>query len=205
LVAVIYLVMNVSIIGVLQWRDAMHSQAVVADFMVRVYGSKGGASIAILILVASFGSVFAILLGYSRIPYAAAQGGQFFSIFGRLHPKGKFPYISLLAMGFCSAIACLFSLESLITALIVTQTLLQFAAQCVAVILLRRQKRATSDAYRMPFYPLPPLIALGGWLYIVVTSGAIYIALAGVFLVIGIAIFLLRARQQENWPFSEAV
>jgi len=203
LIAVIYLVMNISIIGVLPWRDAMHSQTVVADFMVRAYGTAGGASIAILILVASFGSVFAILLGYSRIPYAAATEGQFFKVFGRLHPKGKFPYVSLLAMGICSAIACLFSLESLITALIVTQTLLQFAAQCVAVILLRRQKRVTADAYRMPFYPLPALIALGGWLYIVVTSGAVYIALAAVFMIIGIALFLLRARQLESWPFAE--
>jgi amino acid transporter len=205
LIAVIYLVMNVSIIGVLPWRDAMHSETVVADFMVRAYGSMGGTSIAILVLVTSFGSVFAILLGYSRIPYAAAQGGQFFSVFGLLHPKGQFPYVSLLAMGVCSAIACLFSLESLITALIVTQTLLQFAAQCVAVILLRRQKRVTANTYKMPFYPLPALIALGGWLYIVVTSGAVYIVLAGVFLIIGIAIFLLRARQQLSWPFSEAV
>jgi len=205
LIAVIYLVMNVSIIGVLPWRDAIHSQTVVADFMVRAYGNVGGTCIAILILVASFGSVFAILLGYSRIPYAAARGGQFFSVFGRLHPKGKFPNVSLLAMGICAAIACLFSLESLITALIVTQTLLQFAAQCVAVILLRRQKRAIGDAYRMPLYPMPALIALGGWIYIVVTSGAVYIALAGIFLILGIAIFLLRARQQVSWPFSEAV
>ena len=205
LIAVIYLVMNVSIIGVLPWRDAIHSQTVVADFMVRAYGNVGGTCIAILILVASFGSVFAILLGYSRIPYAAARGGQFFSVFGHLHPKGKFPDVSLLAMGICAAIACLFSLESLITALIVTQTLLQFAAQCVAVILLRRQKRAIGDAYRMPLYPMPALIALGGWIYIVVTSGAVYIALAGIFLILGIAIFLLRARQQVSWPFSEAL
>ena len=205
LIAVIYLVMNISIIGVLPWREAMRSQAIIADFMVRVYGSPGGTSITVLILIASFGSVFAILLGYSRIPYAAAVEGQFFSIFGRLHPKGKFPYISLLAMGFCSALACLFTLQSLITALIVTQTLLQFAAQCVAVILLRRQKREPASGYKMPLYPLPALIALCGWLYIVFTSGPGYIALAGVFLAIGIAIFLLRARHHLSWPFLEAI
>ncbi len=205
LVAAIYLVMNISIIGVLPWQEAMKSQAVVADLMVRVYGNVGGTSITILILVASFGSVFAILLGYSRIPYAAAAQGQFFPIFGRLHAKGKFPYVSLLAIGFCSALACIFSLESLITALIVMQTLLQFAAQCIAVIILRQQKREPNDGYKMPLYPLPALIALGGWLYIVFTSGWVYIALAGLFLVIGIAIFLLRARRQTSWPFAEAV
>ena len=204
-VAVLYLIMNLSIIGLVPWREAMHSQAVVADFMVRAYGPTGGRSITVLILIASFGSVFAILLGYSRIPYAAALEGQFFPIFGRLHRKGQFPYISLLAMGFCSALACLFSLESLITSLIVTQTLLQFAAQCVAVILLRRKTRGAAHAYRMPFYPFPALVALGGWTYVVVTSGVAYIGLAAAFLGVGIVIFLLRARRAGAWPFAEVV
>jgi amino acid transporter len=202
-VAVIYLVMNVAIIGVVPWRDAMHSQAIVADFMVRAYGPVGGTSIAVLILIAAFGSVLAILLGYSRIPYAAAVEGQFFAVFARLHPTGGFPYVSVLTVGFFSALACLFSLESLITALIVTQTLLQFAAQCVAVILLRLQRRETGDVYRMPWFPVPALIALAGWIYIVVTSGVRYMALAGVFLLAGIAVFLMRARQQAEWPFAE--
>ncbi len=203
LVSAIYLVMNISIIGVVPWRTAIHSQAIVADFMAQIYGSAGGTAIAILILIASFGSVFAILLGYSRIPYAAALEGQFFPVFARLHPKGQFPYVSLLAMGGCSAVACLFSLQSLITALIVTQTLLQFAAQCVAVILLRTQKREPADSYRMPLYPLPALVALAGWIYIVVTSGMRYIALAGLFLLAGTGLFLLRAHRTAKWPFAE--
>ena len=201
-VAGLYLVMNISILGVLPWREAMHSQAIVAEFMVHVYGSAGGTWIAVLILIASFGSVFAILLGYSRIPYAAALEGQFFSVFGRLHANGRFPFVSVLAMGVCSAAACLFSLQSLITALIVTQTLLQFVAQCVAVILLRRQKREPADSWRMPLFPVPALIALSGWIYIVCTSGARYIALAGVFLLVGVTIFLLRAHHSANWPFA---
>jgi amino acid transporter len=200
-IAFLYLAMNISIIGVLPWREAMRSQAVIADFMVRIYGNIGGNSIAILILLAAFGSVYAGLLGYSRIPYAAARDGQFFSIFGRLHAKGQFPYVAVLAMGLCSALACLFSLQTLITALIVTQTLLQFAAQCVAVIVLRQQKRGPADTYRMPLYPLPALVALAGWIYVAVTSGVRYLALGGVVLLIGIASFLLRARGRSEWPF----
>ena len=207
-VAAIYLIMNISILGVVPWRDGMQSHAIVADFMVRIYGQAGGKSIAILIAIASFGSVFAILLGYSRIPYAAAVEGQFFSIFAKLHPRGGFPYISVLTVGFLSALACLFSLESLITALIVTQTILQFAAQCIAVILLRKRERAESErqavVYRMPLFPLPALIALAGWAYIVLSSGARYMAIAGFFLLAGVATFLFRAKQQSEWPFGTA-
>jgi amino acid transporter len=203
LVAAIYLVMNVAIIGVVPWREAVHSQAIVADFMVRIYGAMGGKVVAVLIVIASFGSVFAVLLGYSRIPYAAAIEGQFFSVFARLHPKGNFPYVSILALGFCSALACLLSLESLFTALIVAQTVLQFAGQCVAVMLLRGQRKEPVDSYRMPLYPLPALIALLGWIYIVASSGLRYIAFAAGLLALGVAMYLVRARQRAQWPFAE--
>jgi amino acid transporter len=203
-VATIYLVMNISILGVLPWQRAMHSQAVVSEFMVEAYGRVGGIWNTVLILIASFGSVLSILIGFSSIPYAASRKGQFFSVFGRLHPRGGFPYVSVLGVGICSAIACLFSLESLIAALIVTQTVMQFAAQCVAVMLLRSSKREPTDSYRMPLYPAPALIALAGWIYIVITSPGRYIVLAGVFLLVGIMLFLWRARQDTNWPFQES-
>lgn len=202
-VGIVYLVMNICIIGVLPWRQAMNSKAVVTDMMLRVYGPSGGAAITCLVLLAAFGSVFAILLGYSRIPYAAAQEGQFFSIFARLHPTGNFPYVAVVMMGVCSAFACLFTLESLITALIVVQTLLQFAAQCVAVMLLRGQKREPAESYRMPLYPLPALLALAGWLYIAFSSGWVYVALAFGLMAAGIAIFLWRANDKSEWPFAE--
>jgi len=96
-----------------------------------------------------------------------------------------------------------FTLESLITALIVVQTLLQFAAQCVAVILLRRRNPETPDSYRMPLYPLPALLALAGWLYIVFSSGWVYIGLAFALLALGVALFLLRSRARSAWPFAE--
>lgn len=203
LVAAIYLVMNVAIIGVVPWREAVHSQAIVADFMVRIYGQIGGKVVAVLIVMASFGSVFAVLLGYSRIPYAAAIEGQFFSVFARLHPRGNFPYVSILALGFCSALACLLSLESLFTALIVAQTVLQFAGQCIAVMLLRGRKREPLDTYRMPLYPLPALIALLGWIYIVASSGLRYIAFAAGLLALGVTMYLVRARHRAQWPFAE--
>ena len=200
-VGVLYLAMNLSIIGVLPWREAMQSKAIVTDMMVRIYGPAGGITITVMVLLAAFGSVLAVLLGYSRVPYAAAVEGQFFSIFARLHQTGQFPYVSLLVMGLCSALACVFTLESLITALIVTQTLLQFAAQCVAVMLLRQRKRELTDCYRMPLYPLPALIALAGWLYIVFTSGWWYIGLALALMAAGIGIFLARSFATSQWPF----
>ncbi len=204
IVAVLYLVMNLAIIGVVPWHEAMQSKAIVADFMSAIYGSWAGRLVAVLVLVASFGSVFAVLLGYSRIPYAAACEGRFFSIFARLHPRGGFPYVSVLTLGACSALACFISLGGLISALIVTQTLLQFMGQCVAVILLRRKRRETGECYRMPLFPVPALLALAGWTYIVVTSGARYILMAFGLMLAGVLVYLVRARTRVEWPFGGA-
>ncbi len=204
IVAALYLVMNLAIIGVVPWRDAMHSDAIVADFMRTIYGAWAGNLIAVLILVASFGSVFAVLLGYSRIPYAAARDGRFFSVFARLHPRGGFPYVSVLALGILSMLACFISLQGLISALIVTQTLLQFMGQCVAVIVLRRKRAQSGESYRMPLFPLPALLALGGWTYVFVSSGARYILMATGLMIAGVMAYLVLARNHSEWPFGGA-
>ena len=204
LVATLYLAMNTAILGVVPWREAMHSSAVVALFMRRIYGPGAATAVAVLILIATFGSVFAVLLGYSRVPYAAAAEGRFFRIFARLHPRGRYPVAAVLTMGALSALACVFSLSDLISALIVAQTMLQFMAQCVAVILLRRSGRQTDECYRMPLFPLPALIALAGWAYIVVTSGTRYIVVGAIVIVLGVAAFLLRSLRARDWPFEAA-
>jgi amino acid transporter len=201
LVAILYLAMNFSILGTVPWQQGQYSKAIVADYMQMLYGRGGGIFVSVLVLIASWGSVFAILLGFSRVPYTAAVDGHFFKPFARLHPTGKFPSTSLLVMGGLSAVACLFSLADLISVLIVVQTMFQFAAQCVAVILLRRKGAGTPDTFRMPFYPLPALIALGGWFFIVISSKPSHIAIGLGMAVVGAGIYLLQAKQKLEWPF----
>jgi amino acid transporter len=202
IVAVLYLLMNISILGSLDWRVAQHSQAIAADFMQVVYGRWAGLLISVLVLVVSFGAVFANMLGYSRIPYAAAADGHFFSVFARLDPAGGFPTVSLLFMGAFSAVACLFSLTELIKVLIVVQALFQFSAQCIAVELVRRQHPRAADCYRMPLYPLPALIALFGWLYIAVSSGIHYMVIGLGMVAGGFGAYLIKAKRGQEWPFE---
>ena len=202
LIALLYLAMNLSIIGTVPWQQGLRSKAIVADYMQIIYGRWGGLLATGLILIASWGSVFAIILGFSRVPYAAAAEGHFFKPFARLHPTGKFPTTSLLFMGGLSAVACVFSLADLISALIVIQTMFQFAAQCIAVMLLRRNSRTPPESFRMPFYPLPAIIALAGWIYIVASSDPRHIAIGLVMAIAGVFLYLLQARRKREWPFK---
>lgn len=201
---VAYLLLHLSLIGTLPWRQMLGSQFVVSEFMEHVYGRGAAVAVTLMILWTAFGSVFALLLGYSRIPYAAAEKGDFFRVFARLHPKGNFPHVSLFVLGGVSIVASFFSLDAVIKALITTRVLVQFMGQIVAVPLLRRRLAESERPYRMWFYPLPALIAFAGWSYIFLTAGWAYVAVGVATLLAGIAAFLLRAYVGRLWPFTAA-
>ncbi|MBE1161851.1 APC family permease [Dyella acidiphila] len=201
IVAVLYMGLNLSVLGVLPWQQAAQSKAVVADFMQAIYGHTGGMVAVLLILLASWGSALVVLLGYSRVPFAAAASGQFFPIFARLHPRGRFPTVALLFTGAISALACVLPLDDLIAALMIIQIMYQYLAQCLAIVLLRRRPRDPHH-FRMPLYPLPVLISVIGWLYIVCTSPWRHI-LAGVATMLGGAlIYAIDAWRHKAWPFQ---
>jgi amino acid transporter len=203
LIAVLYIAMNLAILGVLPVQQSMHSSAIVADYMQVVYSVRYARVADVLILVASFASVFAILLGFSRIPFAAATQGEFFSIFAKVHPTKDFPHVSLVILGVLSACACLLSLSTLISLVIVIQIMVQFLAQCVAVVFLRRRHvEGHNLTFRMPLYPLPAIVAFLGWLLILISSGVSNILFAFAITLAGVAAFLYKSRQEQAWPFE---
>ena len=203
-VALLYLAMNISVINVIPWREAMASKAIVSDFMERLYGHTAANVVTVLILWTAMASIFAILLGLSRVPYAAAVEGKFFSPFARLHPTKNFPSFSLVTLGIASAAACAFSLDDLIKALIVIQILIQFMAQCIAVFLLRRNRPDIARPFSMSLYPIPAIVALGGWAFILIASGLVYIFAGLALMAAGILAYLWRARRLSEWPFAAA-
>ena len=201
-VAAVYLTMNITIIGVVPWTEAAKSTSIVSDFIERLQGATAARIMTVLILWTTFASVFAILLGYSRVPYAAAVDGRFFAPFGRLHRTKNFPAFSVVFIGASSAVACLLDLDALIKALIVIQVLIQFMAQVVAVVLIRRYRPDIRRPFQMWFYPWSAVIAFSGWLYILVASGWQYIAAGVALMGLGILAYLWRAKRHSEWPFA---
>ncbi len=209
-VALIYVAINFSIIGVVSWRDfvpaATHPQSnfVVSVFMERIFGSGIATVFTVMILWTAFGSVFALLLGYSRVPYAAAKDGYFFKIFARLHPTGGFPYISLVVLGILSILAGFVSLGTVIDALITMRILVQFIGQIGAVALLRRRAPDMPRPYRMWLYPVPSVIALAGGIFIYVTTPPTVIAFGLGALALGVVCFGAWSWSGRTWPFQKA-
>jgi amino acid transporter len=181
---------------------AVHLQ-LVAQIAQSAFGSFAGRLMAALIVWTAFASVFSLLLGYSRVPYAAARDGNYFSYLGAVHPKHGIPHRSLVALGLVGAVFCFFSLAQVITMLVVTRILLQFFLQQAGVMLLRIQRPELERPFRIPLYPLPPLAAMAGFVFILVNrSHALEgLAVAALIAVSGTGIYLIRARRLGQWPF----
>jgi amino acid transporter len=201
-VGIIYLTMNILIVGVVPWHQAAKSTNIGTLFMQQAWGRQAAAVITILIIVTAFASVFTGLLGGSRLPYNAARDGLFFAPFGRLHPTLRFPYVSLLVMGLVTAIACFLSLSTVLNALIAVSVVVQFIGQIGALTLLRMKQPELKRPYKQWLYPLPSLVALAGWIYIFASSGWSAIRLAIVWTALGGIAFLVWAYYEKVWPFG---
>ena len=207
-VAVIYVAINFSIIGVVPWREFVpadkhpESAFIVSIFMEKLYGARVATVFTAMVLWTAFGSVFALLLGYSRVPYAAAVDGYFFKIFSRLHPTKNFPYLSLLVIGVISIICSFFSLGMVIDALITTRILVQFVGQILAVSLLRKNEPEMNRPYRIWLYPIPNLVALFGWIFVFATTDWAIILFGMGTLGLGLLCFGIWSRYTKQWPFA---
>jgi amino acid transporter len=207
-VALIYAGINLAVIGVIPWREFVPASAhpnadyIVSIFMERLYGPHVASIFTALVLWTAFGSVFALLLGYSRIPYAAALDGTFFKVFSRVHPTKQFPHVSLLVVGIIAIVCSTFSLGAVIDALLTTRILVQFIGQVGALWLLRRNRPDIALPFRMWLYPVPTLIALFGWLFLFATSGAQVILFGLATLALGVLVFLIWAKGTGQWPWG---
>lgn len=211
-VASIYIVMNISILGVLPWRELAGSAQsesrmyVISVFMQRIYGDTAAAVVTVLIMFTAFASVFSLLLGYSRVPYAAATDGNYFRAFARVHPKLHFPNVSLLALGLVAALCCFLRLADIIAALVVIRIMVQFLVQTVGLLYLRRTRPDFPRPFRMWLYPVPALFAIGGFLYVLISRKDFLkeIRYGTVIVIVGVAIYLWRAWKTGDWPFATA-
>ena len=213
LIALIYIVMNISILGVIPWREFMGTantpaqRYVISVFMERLYGSTAGVIATLLIMLTAFASVFSLLLGYSRVPFAASLDGNYFKFFRHVHPKHHFPYVSLLVMGGIAALFCFFRLADVVAALVVIRITIQFLAQIVGLMILRATRPDFRRPFKMWLYPIPALVALLGFLYVLFMRPGFQkeIKYALVLIALGLIIYFVRSYRRKEFPFGSEV
>jgi amino acid transporter len=194
--------MNISVVSVIPWQHAKDSEFVISEFMEVLMGHAAATIVTCLILWVAFASVFSATLGYSRIPYAAAEDGEFFKIFAKLHPTKNFPYISLLFLGSVAFIfSLLFKLSDAISAILAMRIMIQFIGQAIGLIILRNSRRPVEFPYKMPLFPLPVILAIAMWLFILISTGSKLMTSGLVVISLGAIVYFIKAKIQKEWPF----
>jgi fructoselysine transporter len=207
-IAVLYIAMNMSVSSVIPWQEIKYWQDagintfVVSTFIERLYGYTAANTITVMILWVALASLFAVMLGYSRVPYAAAIDGAFFKVFGKLHPTKDFPYISLLVLAaFAFVFSMLFKMKHVIDGILAMRIMVQFIGQAVGIVLLRRRNGSKHLVYKMPLYPVPIILVIAMWLFIFYATGpAIILSFLIVFLS-GLIVYFIYAKLQNQWPY----
>jgi amino acid transporter len=196
LVALLYISLQIGVLGAVPWQTVVplangdlpplgqHLASAIAE---HAFGGTVAVAVTTLILVTAFASTYGNLLGYSRVPFAAASDGLFLAAFARVHTQHRFPHISLLVMGLLALPACLFPLDQVINALSCGIVLVQSIAQIAALSTLR--SRGIQAPYRMRFYPIPALIALAGWAFVFLSAGWAAMTFGLVSLLAGAVVF----------------
>jgi fructoselysine transporter len=187
--------MQFAVIGVIPWQEAKDSQFIVSTLIERLYGTAAASFATMLVLWIAFASLFAVMLGYSRIPYAAAKDGNFFSALGKVHPTKNFPHVSLLWLGgFAFVFSLLFRLSDVISAILAMRILVQFIGGAVGVMLLRNRLGKEHLPFKMWLYPLPAVTAIILWFSIMLSTGWKF-ALSGLAMtVLGIVVYYIREK-----------
>ncbi len=198
-IAIFYLGMQTMILGVLPWETVAASKYVASIYFEHIYGHTVALVATWLILIIALASLFSALLGYSRIPYAAAQNGDFFSVFGKVHPRYKFPHISLLVVGGMGFVfSLLFRLGDVITAILTMRILVQFVSQALGVVVWHYKKPTDERPYKMPLFPLPAILSIAIWMFIYSTIKPEYIAYSLVVIGLGAVAYFVRQRIESE-------
>jgi amino acid transporter len=198
IIAVLYLLMQISVLGVISWQVAKDSPFIVSLYFEKIYGTTVAQVATALVLFIAITSLFAVLLGYSRVPYAAATDGNFFPVFGKLHPTKNFPHVSLLILaGIAFFFSLLFKMKEVITAIIIVRIFIQFLSQSVGIILYHQKHKQENFPFRMWLYPLPALVGIAVWLFIF--SSAEWPYMAGAIGVIALGCMVYWLKENRNY------
>jgi len=199
---IVYLLLNISVLGVAPWQDIAHSKSVASLVVERSWGHLAAAIMTVLIIITAFASVYTGLLGGSRVPFQAAHDKVFLSVFGRLHARHDFPHVALLTMGLVTAIGTFFDLTDVINMLLTATIIVQSIAQIAALVVLRKRQPHLARPYKQWLYPVPCAIALLGWIYVYVSASTMSLVLSGLWIVLGLVVFAIWARLNRSWPFA---
>ena len=133
-------------------------------------GSRAAPVAALVFLISTVGSLNGTILARARVSYASARDGLFFEPFARLSPRTRVPITSLVLLCIWAALLAASGTFDELTNMAVMSYALFWIPVMLAVLVLRRKLATAPRPYRLPGYPVVPLIFLLVMVWIVVSA-----------------------------------
>ena len=175
IVVVLYLLTNYVYHRTLGMEEIRQSPIVASDMAQILIGPVGAGLVAILVINSTTGSTNGTMMAAPRVYYAMARDGLFFRWLGFVHPHYRTPSLAILAHVVWASVILLYrqGFEGIVTGMVFA-VLIFYALTTLALFKLRRNGVGGEDVYRVPFYPILPLIYLIGILALIILRAYYY-------------------------------
>lgn len=161
-VVALYMAVNGAFLHALGYAGLAGSKAVAADAVSAALPRMAGGLVSALICVSALGGVNGLVFTGARISYAVGAEHPLFRFVGRWHPRFGTPAAALLLQGGI-AVTLIVVLGSFVDAILYTAATVYsfYLGSTLAVIVLRFKEPHVERPYRVPGYPLTPLVFAG--------------------------------------------
>jgi APA family basic amino acid/polyamine antiporter len=168
----VYILINVAIIKVMPVADVIASPKAASDSAVILFGKAGAGLVAAGIMVSIFGALNGYLMTGVRVPFAMAQDNlfPFPKFFGKLSEKFETPINTFIVEAVLAAIYVLSGSFETLTNLAVFVMWIFFVMAVAGIFILRSKHKNIERPYKVPFYPIVPLIGIAGGVYILIST-----------------------------------
>ncbi len=187
-VIIIYAIFNIAIFKVLPYETIVSSKTPGADAAIALFGNGGATFITIGIMVSVFGALNGYLMTAARVPLVMGERKRFpfGKIIGQVHPKLGTPTNALILQSLLAVIYIFSGTFNTLTDLLIFVLWIFFTMGVIGLFILRKKTPKKEGLYRVPFYPITPIIGIAGGAYILIST----VITAPINSIIGIAITL---------------
>jgi len=167
-----YLLMNTAMLNALPASSIIGSSRPASDVAVALFGIGGAAFITIGIMISTLGTVNGFVLSGARIPLTMGQRGQypFSRILSKIHPLFKTPTNALIFQGVVAFIYIMSGTFNILTDLLIFVIWIFYTMGVMSIFILRKHPIKYKPSYKVPLYPLTPLIGILGGVYILFST-----------------------------------
>lgn len=154
----IYLLTNLAYFYLLSGPEVGASQRVAADAMRRVLGAPGAAIVSVAAMISIFAALNGSILSGSRVPYAMAHDGYFFRPLAVVNARFRTPAAAIVLLGVWSSLVLLSGEYQQLYTLVIFPSWILYGMTAASVIVLRRRRPEMDRPYRVPGYPVVPVL-----------------------------------------------